>query len=130
MTSITNAERQARKAEQKAHIESVMRERYGFVLTAEPRFERMPDGSRRRHQVTFVDGIDTGFSTAYAPGSDSWDDIRIYRRIEGRLVEQPIPVGSDFMRHQMALLADAGFIPSKEERRRRVAAMQASIPSM
>ncbi len=123
----TSAERNARKEEQKAHIEAIMMERYGFVLTAEPRFERMPDGSRRKHQVAVVDGVDTGFSTAYAPGSDSWDDIRIYRRIDGRLIEQPIPEGSDFMRHQMALLADAGFIPSKEERRRRVAALQASV---
>jgi hypothetical protein len=69
--NMTSAERMACKAAQQAHIEAVMMERYDFVLTAEPQFERMPDGSRREHQVAFIEGADTRFSTAYAPGSSS-----------------------------------------------------------
>jgi hypothetical protein len=126
MTSkITTAERAARRAEQQACVAEIMMARDGFVRTAEPRWERMPDGTRRKHQVAFVDGVDTGFSTAYALGSDRWEDARISRRIGGRLVEQPIPEGNDFMRHEMVLLAEVGFIPSKEERRRRIAEMEA-----
>ncbi|WP_114945886.1 hypothetical protein [Microvirga calopogonii] len=118
------AEREAMGQEAAARF---MMERYGFAITSATQYQRLPDGTTRKHLITLVDGIDSGLSTVHGA---NWDDVAIYRRITGRFVEQPIPEGSDWQRHSLRLLEETGLIPSKEERRRRIEAARASAPAM
>jgi len=105
-----------------------MRERYGFVITSRKCHEMLPDGSRREHLCTLVDGVDTGFSVGYPEGCDRYEGA-VYRRTAGRFVEQSAPDGLDFMCHHSRLPEDSGLLPSQQEHRRRIAEAKAARAS-